>query len=87
RLTRLLLHARDLIGGDTLPVTQQFLGQMLGVRRSSVSFFASTLQKAGKIKYSWGRVQVIDLKALNAGACECYRAVKTNSRRLLIGAR
>lgn len=87
RLACWLLRTRDLIGGDTLPVTQQLLGQMLGVQRTGVSSAASTLQKAGKIKYAWGRVQVTDLKGLNAGACECYRAVKANYRRLLIGAR
>ncbi len=64
RLARWLLRSHDLLGGDTLPLTQEFLGQMLGVRRTSVSLVANTLQKAGLIKYARGRIQITDLKGL-----------------------
>jgi len=83
RLARWLLRARDLVGGATLPLTQEFLGQMLGVRRTSVSLVANTLQKAGLIKYVRGRVQITDLKGLKNAACECYGAIKATSDRLL----
>lgn len=85
RLARWLLRARDLFGGDTLPLTQEFLGQMLGVRRTSVSLVANALQKAGLIKYARGRIQITDLKRLKHSACECYGTVKASSDRLLNG--
>jgi len=85
RLARWLLRSHDLLGGDTLPLTQEFLGQMLGVRRTSVSLVANTLQKAGLIKYARGRIQITDLKGLKKAACECYEAVKAKTDRLLNG--
>lgn len=83
RLARWLLRSRDLLGGDTLSLTQEFLGQMLGVRRASVSLVANTLQNAGLIKYARGRIQITDLKGLKKAACECYGAVKAKTDRLL----
>jgi CRP-like cAMP-binding protein len=85
RLARWLLRARDLFGGDTLPLTQEFLGQTLGVRRTSVSLVANALQKARLIKYAGGRIQITDLKRLKYLACECYGTVKASSDRLLNG--
>jgi Mn-dependent DtxR family transcriptional regulator len=55
---------------------------MLGVRRPSVSIVASPLQKAGLIKYSRGRIRVLDVKGLKKRACECYDTVKGHSERL-----
>jgi CRP-like cAMP-binding protein len=83
RLARWLLHSRDLFVDGTLPLTQTSLGQLLGVQRTGVSFAASTLQKAGLIKYARGRIQITDLKRLRRAACECYDKVKANSNRLL----
>ncbi len=83
RLSRWLLRCRDLQGGDDLQLTQEFLGQMLGVRRTSVSVVANTLQEAGLIRYRRGRIQIINLAALQNTACECYQTVKTLSERLL----
>lgn len=83
RLARWMLRARDLSGSDSLPFTQEFLGEMLGVQRSSVSVVAHTLQQAGLIKYSRGRIQVIDVDGLEQTACECYSVVKANYRTLL----
>lgn len=83
RMCRWLLYMRDLAGSDDLVLTQEFLAQMLGVRRPSVSLVANTLQKAGLIKYSRGRIRLLDVKGLKKGACECYRTVRAHYQRLL----
>ncbi|MHB0771633.1 Crp/Fnr family transcriptional regulator [Bradyrhizobium sp. 5.13L] len=83
RLCRWLLRARDLSGNDHLPFTQEFLAEMLGVRRTSVTTVARTLQEAGMIKYTRGKIEVIDVEGLREGACECYETVKDQHRHLL----
>src|SRR4051794_26310967 len=83
RLARWLLRARDLSQSDTLPFTQEFLGEMLGVRRTSVSLVAHTLQQAGVIKYSRGRIQITNLDALTDIACECYGVIHRHYESLL----
>jgi CRP-like cAMP-binding protein len=85
RLSRWLLRCRDLSGNDTLALTQEFLGQMLGVQRSSVSLVAHTLQQAGLIRYSRGRIDILNLEGLQEASCECYRTVKAHYDRLLNG--
>ena len=85
RMARWLLHMRDLAGGDKLMLTQDFLAQMLNVRRPSVSIVASPLQKAGLIKYSRGNIQVLDAKGLQKRACECYGTVKAHYQRMFAG--
>jgi CRP-like cAMP-binding protein len=75
RLARWLLRARDLSQSDTLPFTQEFLAEMLGVRRTSVSIVAHTLQQAGLLQYTRGRIQIADLDGLRQTACECYATV------------
>lgn len=82
RLCRWLLRARDLSHSDALNFTQEYLADMLGVRRTSVTLVAHTLQRAGFIKYSRGKIQLLDLAALNEAACECYEVVKTQFRLL-----
>jgi CRP-like cAMP-binding protein len=77
RLCRWLLRMRDL-AGDDLPLTQEFLGQMLGVRRTSVSIVAGTLQAAGLIRYRRGHIRLLDVDGLKEAACECYETVKAN---------
>ena len=62
RLSRWLLQTRDLIKSDTLPLTQDFLSQMLGVQRSSVTLVARSLQEAGLINYRRGRIHVLDVE-------------------------
>jgi CRP-like cAMP-binding protein len=84
RMCRWLLRIRDLTGSDEMQLTQEFLAQMLGVRRTAVSVVAGTLQKAGFIKYSRGRIRLLDLAQIEAGACECYQTVKGHYERLLI---
>jgi len=83
RLCRWLLRARDLSGTDTLHFTQEYLAEMLGVRRTSVTDVAQTLQSAGLIKYVRGKIQILDAEGLQDGACECYETVKRHYARLL----
>ena len=83
RLSRWLLRCRDLVGGDDLQLTQEFLAQMLGVRRTSVSGVANALQQAGLIKYKRGYIRVMNLEGLRESACECYDTVKSISDRLI----
>jgi CRP-like cAMP-binding protein len=83
RMCRWLLRIRDLTGSDEMNLTQEFLAQMLGVRRTSVSLVAGTLQKAGFIKYNRGKIRLLDIARLQDGACECYETVKENYERLL----
>jgi CRP-like cAMP-binding protein len=83
RMSRWLSRARDLSGGDTLLLTQEFLAQMLGVQRSSVSLVANALQQAGLIRYSRGRIEIVNLEGLQHASCECYGTVKTQYDRLM----
>ena len=76
RLARWLLMSHDRIGGDTMPLTQEFLGQMLGTRRSSVSMAASILQEAGMITYTRGSVTIEDKRKLAKAACDCYEIIQ-----------
>jgi CRP-like cAMP-binding protein len=87
RLCRWLLRARDLARTDTLVFTQEYLAEMLGVQRTSVTVVAHTLQSAGLIKYARGKIQILDAEALQDGACECYGTVKRHYERLLGPAR
>jgi CRP-like cAMP-binding protein len=72
RLCRLLLQTRDRAESDTILLTQEFLAEMLGVRRTSVTEVATRIQSAGAISYFRGVIKIIDLDALKAMACECY---------------
>jgi CRP-like cAMP-binding protein len=83
RLCRWLLRARDLSGSDELPFTQEFLGDMLGVRRTSVTTVAHALQGAGIIEYSRGKIRIVDVERLRESACECYETVKEQHRNLV----
>ena len=84
RFARWMLRARDLSGSDTLDFTQEFISEMLGVRRTSVTVVAHTLQQAGIIKYARGRIEILNVAALEDTACECYGAIKQHHE-LLIG--
>jgi CRP-like cAMP-binding protein len=83
RMARWLLRARDLWDGETLPMTQELLARMIGVQRNAISIVAHALQEADVISYSRGRIEVRDVDALQATACECHQAVKTKLARLL----
>ena len=83
RLCRWILMSHDRTGGDRIALTQEFLAQMLGVRRATVSIAASALQKAGLIRYNRGVINVLDRERLEAGSCECYAVVRREFERLL----
>jgi CRP-like cAMP-binding protein len=76
RLCRWLLQCADRIGSDQLLLTQDFLAGMLGVRRTTVTLLAQELQKRGMVRYGRGRITIVDRRALEACACECYQAIK-----------
>ena len=82
RLSRWLLRARELWDGETLPMTQELLARMIGVQRNAVSIVAHELQRAGVISYSRGQIEIIDIEALRATACECYHAVHAKQAHL-----
>lgn len=76
RLARWLLMVRDRLESDHFELTQEFLAEMLGARRTSVTLAAGTLQRSGLIRYSRGRIHVIDGERLESAACECYPIVR-----------
>jgi CRP-like cAMP-binding protein len=84
RMCRWLLRIMDLTQSDELKLTQEFLAQMLGVRRTSVSLVAGSLQRSGWIKYRRGTIQITDVEGLKNGACECYERVRSHYERLLL---
>ena len=72
RLARWLLMSADRIGSNSVPLTQEFLAQMLGTRRASVTVAAGILERAGLITHSRGDVKIINRRKLEEAACECY---------------
>ena len=72
RLCRWLKMTHNRVQGDFFPVRHEFLAYMLGVHRPSVSIAANILKKAGLIRYDYGRMNILDPKGLEEGACECY---------------
>ena len=83
RLARWLLMSHDRAEGDDLPMTQEFLSYMLGVRRAGVSVVTNTLQGAGIIRQSRGRLTILDRARLERQACSCYRLVEDNRLQLM----
>lgn len=80
RLARWLLMCQDRVASETLPITHEFLAQMLGTGRPSVSLAAGTLQKNGLIEISRGSVRILNRADLEGSACECYRAIQQFKR-------
>jgi CRP-like cAMP-binding protein len=76
RAARWLLTTRDRVGGEEFLLTQEFLGQMLGVRRQTASDTARQLQVEGLIRYSRGKITITDAPGLERLACSCYGVVK-----------
>jgi CRP-like cAMP-binding protein len=82
RLARWLLMVHDRIQVDEFDITHEFLGQMLGTRRSSVTLGAGTLQRAGLMDYRWGHVRILNREGLEAVACQCYPILKNSWNQL-----
>jgi hypothetical protein len=76
RLPRWLLMSQDRMRNDILPLTQEFLSQMLGIRRASVSVAARILQRAGLIQYTRGHVSILNRAELENASCECYMVIQ-----------
>jgi CRP-like cAMP-binding protein len=84
RCARWLLMTHDRVGGaDTFMLTHEFLSFMLGVRRAGVTVAAGVLQKAGLIRYTRGKITVLDRDGLEEASCECYGVVRGHFDRLL----
>ena len=83
RLARWLLTSADRMESESLNLTQEFLAQMLGVQRSTVTVAAGNLQRAGMIGYSRGKINILDRAALTSMACECYSIVSSSYERVL----
>jgi len=76
RLGRWILQSRDHIDGDEVNLTQEFIAEMLGVRRTTVTAVAQSLQKAGLIRYKRGHIKIIDRAGLEKSSCECYKTIR-----------
>ena len=83
RLARWLLSVQDCVLQNELPLTQEFIANMLGTRRSGVTVAAGILQQAGIIRYSRGKITILNQHDLEATSCECYRLVQNEFIRLL----
>ncbi len=83
RLARWLLTVSNRRQSDDFPLTQEFIAQMLGVRRSGVTVAASTLSRAGMIRYNRGQISILNRETLEATACECYQVIQNEFDRLL----
>jgi CRP-like cAMP-binding protein len=83
RLARWLLTSADRMESESLNLTQEFLAQMLGVQRSTVTVAAGDLQRAKMIGYSRGKINILDRPGLTRMACECYEIVSASYKRIL----
>jgi CRP-like cAMP-binding protein len=83
RCARWMLLTHDRVGSDEFPLTQEFLAQMLGVRRPSVTLVAGILQQAGFIRFHRGRITVTDRHGLENSSCDCYRVLREVFDRLV----
>lgn len=83
RFCRWLLTCHDRISSDTVALTQEFLADMLGVQRTTVTAVARSLQEKGVIRYRRGVMDIVDRQALQALTCECYGVIRNTYSRLL----
>ena len=84
QLCRWLLLSLDRLSSDALTMTQELIANMLGVRREGVTEAAGNLQRLGLIRYTRGRIEVLDRPGLEKAVCECYAVVKKEDDRLLV---
>ena len=83
RTARWLLQTHDRANGDAFELTQEFLADMLGVTRPSVTVAARVLQRAGLIRYRRGSISVLDREGLEEASCECYAVITAEYDRLV----
>lgn len=83
RLAKWLMSVHDCVQVDEIPLTQEFVSNMLGVRRSGVTIAANALQQSGMISYRRGKITLLDYDALKETSCECYKLVQDEYIRLL----
>jgi CRP-like cAMP-binding protein len=83
RTARWLLHCADWVARERFGLTQEFLAYMLGVRRPSVTTAAALMQRAGFITYHRGVIEILDREGLEGAACECYRLIRDEYKRLV----
>jgi CRP-like cAMP-binding protein len=83
RCARWLLTTREQVGADEFGLTQEFLAEMLGVRRATVTIAAGMLQKAGLIRYRRGWIEILDPDGLSAAACECHAVIREEYERFM----
>src|SRR5437899_2380029 len=83
RCARWMLLTHDRVGSDEFPLTQEFLAQMLGVRRPSVTLVAGVLQQAGFIRFRRGRITITDRRGLEGASCDCYNVLREVFDRLV----
>lgn len=83
RCARWLLMSQDRVGRNHFDLTQEFLAEMLGVRRPGVTVAMGALEKAGLISHGRGRIAVVDRPGLEKVACECYRVIRERQGQLL----
>jgi CRP-like cAMP-binding protein len=76
RLARWLLTVHERVEADQFPITHDFMARMLGANRATVSLTAATIQQAGYIRYTRGKLTILDVEGLEDVSCECYRIVK-----------
>jgi CRP-like cAMP-binding protein len=85
RLCRWLLQTADRTGSDNLPLTQDYLAEMVGVRRTTITLLAGAMQLKGFIRYRRGRIVILDRKGLETCVCECYHVLHHDNLPLMIG--
>ena len=83
RCARWILMTQDRVGHDEFPLTQEFRAYMLGARRASVTIAAGILARAGLIRYTRGKIQVLDRGRLEEASCECYGVIQQEYERLI----
>lgn len=83
RFARWMLITHDRVAGDDFQLTQEFIAQMLGVHRPSVSLIANQFQQAGLIQYSRGQIRILNRKGIEEVACECYFDVRSRFERVM----
>lgn len=85
RLARWLLMVQDRLGDDKFYLTQEFLAEMLGARRTTVTLAAGSLQRSGLIEYRRGHITILDREGMESVACECYKIVRDLEKNLYKG--